>query len=259
MWVEGAAATPAADGEIRSGRPSLQNPVDPRGRIRAVLFDLDGTLYQLRRMRALMAIELLTLAGTRPGSARRSWRALGAYRKAQEALRHASDTGTTQLELAAERTGLTTAEIDRIVDEWMIQRPLKYLPFCRAAGAADLLSFLSSKGLAVGVLSDYPAEAKLRALGLAGCFSVVLCSSDPDVGALKPSPRGFLRASERWKLDPREVLVVGDRLEVDARGAAAAGMPCVIVGRSVRGSGHQRNVRLLSSLERLHRVLADGY
>ena len=41
----------------------MKSPLDARQRIRAVLFDLDGTLYRQGRMRTLMAMELLTLAG----------------------------------------------------------------------------------------------------------------------------------------------------------------------------------------------------
>jgi FMN phosphatase YigB (HAD superfamily) len=257
MSVNGAAATVSPKMAVASGRASLKNPCDSQRRIRAVLFDLDGTLYHLGRMRALMAVELLSLLA-RPGSGPRRWRALAAYRKAQEHLRTTANASTTQIELAAARAGITTYELEQIVDEWMFRRPLKYLPWCRASGLAPLLSFIGGEGLEMGVLSDYPAEAKLRALGLTSHFSLVLCSSDPDVRAFKPSPRGFLRASERWNIDPRDVLVVGDRPEVDARGASAAGMPCVIIGRPPRASVEQPDVLFLSSLERLHRALADG-
>src|SRR5688500_2693868 len=66
----------------------LPNPLDPERRIRAVLFDLDGTLYRQAPLRALMALELLALPLIfNPVRAPRHWRALGAYRRAQEHLR----------------------------------------------------------------------------------------------------------------------------------------------------------------------------
>jgi FMN phosphatase YigB (HAD superfamily) len=231
--------------------------VDRDGKIAAVLFDLDGTLYDQRRMRVQMALELATLAFTQPFGAPRRWRVLAAYRKAQESLRSNPLAGSTQLEVVAQRTGVNTAEVEQIVGEWMFERPLKHLPACCATGLFDLLRFLTSRGVQIGVLSDYPADAKLRALGLDGWFSVVLCSSDPEIGALKPDPRGFLAACERWRIDPGEVLVVGDRMDVDAAGADAAGMPCVIIGRhSHIASTNQRSL-VLPSLERLHCVLAN--
>ena len=51
-----------------------------------------------------------------------------------------------------------------------------------------------------------------------------------EINAFKPHPHGFLHACERWGLQPEEVLFVGDREDVDARGARNAGMPCALVG-----------------------------
>jgi putative hydrolase of the HAD superfamily len=104
----------------------------------------------------------------------------------------------------------------------------------------------------MGVLSDYPAEAKLRALGVADRFSPILCASDPEVGAFKPNPAGFLRACTLWGLTPAEVVFVGDRPDVDAAGARSAGMRCVIVGR--KGSGDERGFMRLPSLAGLARI-----
>jgi putative hydrolase of the HAD superfamily len=60
-----------------------------------------------------------------------------------------------------------------------------------------------------------------------------------DVNAFKPHPRGFLAAAERWGLAPDSILYVGDRPEVDAVGAAAAGMRCVVIGAPAAPPPHQ--------------------
>jgi HAD superfamily hydrolase (TIGR01549 family) len=224
--------------------------------VRAVLFDLDGTLYNQSRMRALMALELGTMPAFGPFTAPRRWRALRAYRHAQERLRGLDANPSTQGALAAEASGVPVSEVERIADEWMQRRPLKYLRLCRAPGAVALIDWLMRAGIKLGVLSDYPAAAKIAALGLDGRFDPILCATDPEVGAFKPNPRGFLRAASIWKLPPADVLVVGDRPEADAAGAAAAGMPCVIVGRrattqSTGASGY----RSLPTLEHLHELL----
>jgi len=240
--------------------PSVRSPLHPASRVRAVLFDLDGTLYRQRRMRALMAIELATLALRQPLRAPVSWRVLSEFRKAQEALR-GRETGRggaiEQLELTAERTGMSVDRVEAIVAEWMVERPLKHLPRCRADGLLPLLDFLSHRGIKMGVFSDYPPEQKLQALGVGDRFSVVLCATDPAVGMFKPHPRGFLVASARWRVDPSEVLVVGDRADADAAGAAAAGMPCVIIGAppSQQAGGFVS----VQSLERLRDVLDDDH
>jgi len=225
-----------------------------------VLFDLDGTLYSQRLLRALMLTELLALPLRRPFSCWRTWRTISAYRSAQESLRTSDATAMdaeAQVNAAAIRAAVPAADVQAIVQEWMLERPLKYLRWCRAVGIVNLLEFLARHRVAIGLLSDYPASGKLNALGLSDRFFPVLCSSDPEIGALKPHPRGFLRACDVWGVSPSEVLVVGDRPDVDAAGAAAAGMPCVIIGRSSACAAVKASVLAVSSFERLHRVLDD--
>lgn len=225
-----------------------------------MLFDLDGTLYRQMPMRSLMAIELLTLPLSGVAKAPQRWRALRTYRKTQEQLRSTDARGSAaqaQLAAAARRTGLPVEEVEKLVEEWMLARPLKYLRLCRAKGLDRLLGVLENAGVRSGVLSDYPAESKLGALGLSGRFSPVLCTSAPDVAALKPSPRGFLLACRSWRLTPGEVLYVGDRPDVDAAGASAAGMPCVIIGGGWRSLRRYPGYLVLRSLERLCDVLDD--
>ena len=252
---------PAPDPSLipRLSTSAVRNPANPAACVKAVLFDLDGTLYRQGRMRALMAVELATLAISRPLRAPTIWRVLSEFRKAQETLRgHEIHRGAArQYEIAAHRTGMSIDHVEAIVGEWMIERPLKHLPRCRADGVVRLLDFLTRLGIKVGVFSDYPADLKLKALGLGGRFSVVLCASDPDIGRFKPHPRGFLVASTRWQVDPSEVLVVGDRPDADAAGAAAAGMPCVIIGK--RNSHTPGDFLSLDSLERLRDALDDDH
>jgi HAD superfamily hydrolase (TIGR01509 family) len=260
MWVDTAPETASAPA-LPGGRPSLASPLDSNRRIRAVLFDLDGTLYDQRRMRTLMAMELAAMLLRRPFQAPRDWRTLAVFRKAQESLRHdRSRRGpAAQLEEAAARLRLPLAEVEAVTTEWMMKRPLKHMARCRAAGTIELLASLHARGIEMGVLSDYPAGDKLEALGIASSFSVVLCATDPEVGAFKPDPRGFLAAAARWRLAPAEVLMVGDRADADAAGAEAAGMPCVIIGRSPASPADASGFRLIPSLERLRHVLDDDH
>src|SRR3982751_1211188 len=81
---------------------TVRNPVSPTRRVRAVLFDVDGTLYRQRPLRLRMAAELGGLALTRPLRAPAIWRTLSAYRRAQERLRSGEGADAArQLELAA--------------------------------------------------------------------------------------------------------------------------------------------------------------
>jgi FMN phosphatase YigB (HAD superfamily) len=227
--------------------------------IRAVLFDVDGTLYRQDLLRVLMGLELLTMPLSGPARAPKRWRALQAFRRSQEQLRAASAglSALRQAEVAASASGLSVAEVDALVEEWMQRRPLKYLRWCKAAGLDLLLARLEAIGVRIGVLSDYPAAGKLRALGLDGRFEPVLCATDTEVGAFKPNPRGYWRACDVWNVKPEQVLYVGDRIEVDAAGATAAGMRCAIVSRRPLVSVPGVECTVFPSFERLAGVFDD--
>jgi FMN phosphatase YigB (HAD superfamily) len=227
--------------------------------VRGVLFDVDGTLYRQRPLRVRMAAELACALAGRPAAAGRTLRVLKAYRRGQEALRTVGRPydADAQLEWAVERTGVTRREADAIVNEWMVERPLKHLMACRAPGLDRLLDRMARRGLALGVLSDYAPQRKLAALGVADRFPRVWCTADPDIRALKPDPRGFLVACAVWQMDPGEVLMVGDRHDVDAAGAAATGMRAVIVGRRPADAATDLRTTFVSSLEQVGSVIDD--
>lgn len=210
--------------------------------VRAILFDLDGTLYHQTPLRLLMAVELCVLP-LKLGSlakARTALRAIKQFRIRREELRDLGSPSEVldelQYQQAAVDVGIEASEMERIISEWMYRRPLKYLKWCRRKGVVEFFSEAQRNGMPLGVFSDYPAHEKLKALGLDSYVSLVLCATDKDINAFKPHPGGFLRACERWGMNPNEVLYVGDRLDVDAKGASSAGMRCLIVGSDGRES-----------------------
>jgi putative hydrolase of the HAD superfamily len=82
------------------------------------------------------------------------------------------------------------------------------------------------------VTNGDPAQqhAKLRASGLAGDFPVVIVSGE--AGVAKPDAAIFHAACARLGLPPERVAYVGDRYDVDALGAAAAGLRGVWLNRA---------------------------
>ena len=232
--------------------------------MRAVLMDVDGTLYDQRWLRMLMALELAALPAAKRswGGAGRAWRSLARFRRVREELRSlgrpASPLARLQYEVAAGQLGTEPAELAGLVEEWMYQRPLKYLRWCRRAGLERFLASLRERGLLAGIFSDHPSAAKIDALGLSGRFSIALSATDPEVNAFKPHPRGFQAACARWRLDPAEVLYVGDRPDVDVPGACAAGMPCAILSPGPWAVRAGRDGRYLhvASFAALERALA---
>ena len=212
--------------------------------LRAVLLDVDGTLYHQGALRCFMGLELCAMLVSRQTAAHRIWRSLKYFRRIREELRHLGEPegslAMLQYVEAAQRAGEDPAYIEAVVAEWIHQRPLKYLRRCRRPGLEVFLTFLKSRGIQVGVFSDYPVLDKLQALGLTETMSLMLCATDPAINAFKPHPKGFLHACALWEVPPEEVLYIGDRPEVDAYGAAQAGMPCALLGKrsGVARDGH---------------------
>jgi len=235
--------------------------------LRAVLLDLDGTLYRQTPLRGLMALELAFLPFQLLSwrKAMRTIKTLSCFRATREDLRqveYSSQHSLDELQYhwTAERLGVQASEVKQIVTEWMYQRPLKYLKLCRRNGVEAFLELAQQKNLHIGVFSDYPGEEKLEALGLAKWVELSLCATDKDINVFKPHPRGFLSACEYWGLKPEEVLYVGDRPEVDAEGAKAAGMPCIIFHGSnnlENKKGWPESYGSLTSFQGLDQVLSE--
>ncbi|MCB0217564.1 MAG: HAD family hydrolase [Chloroflexi bacterium] len=206
------------------------------GAPRALLFDLDGTLYRQDplRLRMLLALARLPVETRSPKASLRVWRAIQTFRSTRETLRTlgdgASDLERRQYRLPAEQLGMPPDALEAIVHEWIDRRPLPQLRRVMRPELPALLEALAARGIPAGVFSDYPAVAKLAAMGLAGRFDPVLAATDAAIHAFKPHPAGLLHAAALWDLPPAAILYVGDRPEVDAAAAAAAGMPCAIVG-----------------------------
>jgi HAD superfamily hydrolase (TIGR01549 family) len=230
---------------------------------RAVLFDLDGTLYHQLPVRALMAAELAAESLSAPPG--RLVRTLRTFREVREELRQV-DASTAhlaalQFERTAEKCDQPAALVADLVDEWICRRPLKYIAHFKRSAVMTLITRLHRRNVALGVLSDYPVSQKLAALNLTHAFSLTLCTTEPAINAFKPNPKGFLIACERFGLEPREVVYVGDRPDVDAVGARAAGMHCYLVGRSIVRSWFKEKAGSIGSgttesLERLSNSIA---
>jgi putative hydrolase of the HAD superfamily len=110
------------------------------------------------------------------------------------------------------------------------------------------LDALASRGLKLGVISnwDFRLRPLLRKLRLYDYFDAVVVSCN--VGFCKPSPVIFQHAAEKLGLPPGAILHVGDSLDMDGRGAKAAGMLNVDLRRGSKQLA-QGQIRTLSELQ----------
>ena len=200
-----------------------------------VLFDVDGTLCRQRLLRLIIGAHFVLAVATRRTKAVREIQIIAHYRRALERLRDRPSVKITrglQLSIAAKTTRTPIHAVKRCIRYWTEQLPLRFLPICARRDLIRLITRWQRLGVPLGVYSDYPAEDKLEGLGIRSAFRTVVCSTDPDVGTVKPHPRGFHLAAAKLGLRPANLTYVGDREDLDALGAAKAGMQAVIVGRT---------------------------
>ncbi len=203
--------------------------------MKALLFDVDGTLYRDRVLRWIMARRLARCYWSQPAEGFRVLRVLQAYRRGQEHLRSAADAelelSEQQLRFAVWQTGEAIETVRAYVARWMEQEPIAHLRAAMWPGVAETLRLAKYRGWLLGAVSDYPARTKLAVLGIADLFDTVVCAQDPAVQSFKPDPRGLEFALKGLGVPRAQAIYVGDRPEVDAVAAFRAGIPCVIVGR----------------------------
>ena len=198
--------------------------------LKAVIFDLDGTLYDYRSAHAA------------------AWRALQDYARAHLSVEpeRLDALHGRAFDLQKRRAGAPCAAIhDRLI-RCQLMLELMGAPIGRAPemaalywsvlldamrpfpGAAEALDGLRAMGLAVGVGTNMTADyqfAKLERLGLMERVDFLVTSEE--AGAEKPDPRLFALCAEKAGCAMEACAFVGDSLKGDVLGALAAGMRAV--------------------------------
>ena len=194
--------------------------------VKLAVFDLDGTLYDQRAMRLRMAA---MLAGHSLASFDLQLpRIIAAYRRIREELAEEEVEAFEPrlIEKVAARFGRSEAKVAAVVSEWMEHKPLPLLRACRFDGVAELFHGLRRTGRVIGVLSDYPATAKLAKLELEADH--IVAAADPDVMMLKPNPKGLMHMMALANAAPGETVMIGDRPERDGEAGRRAGVKTYI-------------------------------
>lgn len=183
------------------------------GEIEVVSWDVDGTLYDLRRLvGAVAGLYLRGVFTPRVAANVAEWRRLDAFRTAMDAVR-ARGGALQPGDLPADR-----AELLALEERW-------YGPALAGIGPrAEALAWIehfARAGVRQVVVSDYRCEYKLDRLGLAGRFERVYAGEVE--GHLKPSPGLFAAVLADLGVDPARVLHIGDKADRDGASAAPHG------------------------------------
>lgn len=191
-----------------------------------VVFDMDGTLYDQRPLRAAMAGALIG-ATLRERSVTTA-RILRIYRRIGENLPEEmpQDFCNYRLSETAAECGVSEKRVRETIDDWMHDRPLKVLKKHRPAGLQSVFRALSASGRKIAVWSDYPVQKKLASLGLQADLEV--WTGDGNVSRPKPHPQGLSFVLETLGFQPQEALLIGDRFDRDWQAAKAWSVPALI-------------------------------
>ena len=194
--------------------------------IKAVAFDLDGTLYPNHSLYARLVPFTL-----------KEWRLLIAFAIARNMLRRENavypDYYAHQAELAAKMlkqpAKVTGEKIDRLIYRgW----PSHFKHIALFPHASEIIAAIRQRGLKTALLSDFPPEEKLKFLGIDSGWDAVLCSERS--GALKPAARSFADLSAALSLPPEHILYVGNSYRYDVLGAKEAGMGTALITSAIK-------------------------
>jgi len=184
--------------------------------VRAVLFDLDGTLVdsEIHTDRAIAAVTArhgiadFTLPHTETHG--RTWA-------------HVADTIRARTKIDSPASELA----DELLALWNdLTTDVKPVP-----GAPDALRAAAACGLKLGVVSSSPRsviDSFVDKLGVADCIDSRARVGGDAVGKGKPDPEGFLRAARALGVDPADALVFEDS-QAGLLAARAAGMRSVFI------------------------------
>lgn len=189
--------------------------VENIGEIKAVAFDIDGTLYKAWRLNVRMAFHFLrhNQFFLKYGLTRRRLHQ-------NEAVENFNDVQAADM---AMRLRCTKEEARSRLDAVVYKGLEKY--FSRIKPCRDVVETVrkfKEAGLKIALLSDFPPEQKGDVWGIKPYCDVVLGTEF--IGALKPSPVPFAHLADRLGLPPEQILYVGNSYKYDVVGSKSAGM-----------------------------------
>lgn len=188
-------------------------------RVRAVVFDFDGTLYNNKRFPFWLVTSRIKDAFV-----------FNAERKVRKQMKgvdleNADTFYDSFFSHLSDRSRFTPEE----AKEWYWNVYMENFPdilrdhYQPYEGVEQLFAHLDEIGIPTVIYSDYPrVKERVEALGL----PEDLCEnywSAPDMGALKPAIRPMHEIASAMGIETSEILMIGDRVDTDGKSAFSCG------------------------------------
>ena len=201
-----------------------------------IIFDLDGTLYDLVKLRRLLLRKLLISCITFRMRLL-DFRIIAYFRKQRELRKSYSSDRLLeeQYDQCAKYLGIPPERVKRTIDTYMFNFPLQFLKLTKYKGVDSLFTRLRSKKIKIAIYSDYPVKDKLNALGLSA--DAAFCSTDASIGQMKPSSKALRFICADMCCNPENTVFIGDRNDTDGEGARLAGIRFILLERKAAMSG----------------------
>jgi putative hydrolase of the HAD superfamily len=196
-----------------------------RAHARAVLFDLDDTLYRERRFALSGFRHVAQLVAASCGLD-----AAQAFRLLAVSLRR--NRRGSALQALCISAGHPIDSVPALVDVMRGHMPAIHLPLA-SVHALEALRAGWRLGIVTNGLPDVQRR-KVAALGLEPLVDTVVYACEHGSGLGKPDPEPFLVAADRLGVEPARCVFVGDDLCRDVAGARAVGMRTIRVARRSR-------------------------
>jgi putative hydrolase of the HAD superfamily len=202
----------------------------PDTTFQTILFDLDGTLVDQESAAAAAVVEWAAEHGITGSDVSDRWAAISEkhYRRYQNRELTFPEQRRRRVREFLEVT-VTDAAADELFEGYVWRYEAGWTVF---EDAVPALRKVRAAGFPTVVFTNGNEEHqryKLDRLGLTGEIDVLISSELFPAG--KPDPRAFQHAVERLGLTTSDVLMVGDSLERDIRGALAVGIDAILVDR----------------------------
>jgi putative hydrolase of the HAD superfamily len=217
--------------------------------LRVVLFDLDDTLVDQSSAARVAVGAWAAEHGVFGPDVPVRWEAISDVHYARYQLRELTYQEQRRARVR-EFFGIeaSDAEADELFAGYLVRYEAAWTLF---EDAVPTLRRVRDAGLAPAILTngdEAHQRFKVDQLGLADEIDDLIASSTLPAG--KPDRRAFLAAAERLGHAPGCILMVGNSLDHDVRGALAAGIDAVLLDRH---DAHARTaVRRIQSLQELH-------